>query len=105
MVVYGVNNTDKNFLAAARTFVYKPPETTQNTGALKTKKKMTTATNVEPLSTAIPARLFETDAGKLREYEKKGLNMSLLIRRCVQRALPDVVREIREELGKGENQP
>lgn len=63
---------------------------------------MTATTPTEPLSTAIPARLYDADAAKLRDYEKKGLNMSALIRRCVRKALPDVVREIRDELQSGE---
>lgn len=61
---------------------------------------MTNTAQAEGLSGAIPARLYSSDAEKLREYEKKGLNISDLIRRCVKKSLREVVRDIREELGK-----
>lgn len=63
-----------------------------------TKKKMAVGAQLEGLSSAIPARLYNSDAAKLREYEKRGLNISDIIRRCVNKALPDVVKEIRESL-------
>lgn len=54
----------------------------------------------EKLGSPVPVRLWESERAKLAEYEKHGLNISDIIRRCVKKALPEVVREIREELQK-----
>lgn len=48
------------------------------------------------LSRSVPARLYPHDLERLLDYEKVGLNMSDIIRRCVNRSLDDVVSEIRD---------
>lgn len=59
-----------------------------------TKKTIALDDNAERLSTGIPTRLYQADHERLKDLEKIGLNMSLIIRKCVQRALPEVAAEI-----------
>lgn len=54
----------------------------------------------EKLSEPIPVRLWKEEKNQLQHYEASGLNVSEIVRRCIRRALPEVIREIREELGK-----
>ncbi len=65
---------------------------------MTTKKK--TAQTGEKLSTAIPVRLKEGVKSRLKDYEKGGLNSAELIRRCLDKSLDDVVREMIAELAK-----
>lgn len=54
----------------------------------------------EKLATPIPVRLWQEEKSQLERYEKSGLNVSEIVRRCIRKALPEVIREIREELGR-----
>lgn len=55
------------------------------------------------LGKPVPVRLWSEEREKLSKYEESGLNISEIIRRCVKKALPEVIAEIREELGGGIN--
>jgi hypothetical protein len=54
----------------------------------------------EKLSVPIPVRLWQEEKSQLERYEASGLNISEIVRRCIRKALPTVIREIREELGR-----
>lgn len=59
----------------------------------------------DELTAGIPARLYRNDHDKLKQLEAAGLNMSSVIRRCVNTALPGVVAEIAAELARTAKKP
>jgi len=52
----------------------------------------------EGAKTPLSVRFGEAEVAELQRYEKLGLNMSDIIRRCVKKSLPDVVEEIASEI-------
>lgn len=109
--VYGSNKPYKKKIAFHFTFVYKVRETTlfmlltteAPTMSDKKKSKPQIAApqapgNEDPLSRAVPSRLYQKDLDDLMKYEKAGFNISDLVRRCVRKSLHEVVSEIRDEI-------